>query len=244
MTRKRIIAATLVALLAALPLTAFGTEIVFDPTNYAKAVEQLQQDIQMVTQLRTQIQNQLKMLQNWGFTQLDSILGSMNRWQGVLDESRDVYSTKAPEVQLQTQFPDTPAFYVEKSDAQMDQIRQGWADRGREALVENRAVQNQVEQDLAPTAQRIARYVEKSNSAPGVTAAVQAGNEELATVVAQVQALQALEITDGRTEAELQARLQAEDAYGRAEGQKVLRGMYQHAKSQTPVTNLFPHEND
>ena len=244
MTRKRIITATLVALLAALPLTAFGTEIVFDPTNYAKAVEQLQQDVQMVTQLRTQIQNQLKMLQNWGFSQLDSILGSMNRWQGVLDESREVYSTKAPEVQLQTQFPDAPAFYIEKSDAQMDQIRQGWTDRGREALVENRAVQNQVEQDLAPTSQRIAQYVQKSNSAPGVTAAVQAGNEELATVVAQVQALQALEITDGRTEAELQAQLQAEDAYGRAEGQKVLRGMYQHAKSQTPVTNMFPHEND
>ena len=135
MTRKRIITATLVALLAALPLTAFGTEIVFDPTNYAKAVEQLQQDFQMVTQLRTQIQNQLKMLQNWGFSQLDSILGSMNRWQGVLDESREVYSTKAPEVQLQTQFPDAPAFYIEKSDAQMDQIRQGWTDRGREALV-------------------------------------------------------------------------------------------------------------
>jgi P-type conjugative transfer protein TrbJ len=244
MPRRRIITATLVALLAALPLTALGTEIVFDPTNYAKAVEQLQQDIQMVTQLRTQIQNQLKMIQNWGFSQLDSILGSMNRWQGVLDESRDVYSTKTPDVQLQAQFPDAPTFYVEKSDAQMDQIRQGWADRGRETLVENRAVQNQVEQDLAPTSQRIAQYVQKSNSAPGVTAAVQAGNEELATVVAQVQALQALEITDGRTEAELQAQLQAEDAYGRAEGQKVLRGMYQHAKSQTPLTNMFPHEND
>jgi P-type conjugative transfer protein TrbJ len=105
-------------------------------------------------------------------------------------------------------------------------------------------VQNQVEQDLAPTAQRIEQYVEKSNAAPGVTAAVQAGNEELATVVAQIQALQALEITDGRTEAELQAQLQAEDAYGIAEGRKTLKGMYQHAKSQTPVTNMFPHEND
>jgi P-type conjugative transfer protein TrbJ len=245
MKRRSIpIAAVLAALIAAIPLSAYGTDIVFDPTNYAKAVEQLQQDVQMVTQLRTQVENQLKMLQNWGYSQLASIMGSMNRWQGALNESRAIYASPAPAEQLQVLFPSTPESYAEKTDGQMSQVRREWAERGRSALVENRAVQNQVEQDLAPTAQRIEQYVEKSNAAPGVTAAVQAGNEELATVVAQIQALQALEITDGRTDAELQAQLQAEDAYGIAEGRKTLQGMYQHSKSQTPVTNMFPHEND
>jgi P-type conjugative transfer protein TrbJ len=242
---KRLRPLVVAAVLAAVPLTAMGTTIVFDPTNYAKAVEQLRQDVQMVTELRTQIQNQLQMIQNWGFSQLTSILQSMDGLRSVFDDARDVYaSVSSPVEQLKTLFPESPATFATMAESQVADLRQQWQERGRAALVENRNVQNQVQQDLAPTADRIQQYVEKSNAAPGVTAAVQAGNEELATVVAQVQALQALEITDGRTDAELQAQLQAEDAYGIAEGQKVLQGMGNHSKSTNRVQNPFALANE
>jgi P-type conjugative transfer protein TrbJ len=243
--RKHLRPLLISALLLAAPLTAAGTTIVFDPTNYAKIVDQLRQDVQMVTELRTQIQNQLRMIQNWGFSQLTSILHSMDGLQDAFSDARDLYADVAsPAQQLKTLFPESPAAFAGMAESQVADLRKQWEDRGRAALVENRTVQNRVQQDLAPTADRIQQYVEQSNAAPGVTAAVQAGNEELATVVAQIQALQALEITDGRTDAELQAQLQAEDAYGIAEGQKTLKGMYQHTKSHTPVTNLFPRAND
>ena len=77
-------------------------------------------------------------------------------------------------------------------------MQSGWDQEERSVLVENRTVQNQTYLNLQPTAQRIQSYVEHSNSASGATSAMQAGNEEVATLVAQLQTLQAQEITDAR----------------------------------------------
>jgi P-type conjugative transfer protein TrbJ len=124
----------------------------------------------------------------------------------------------------------------------MHTMRGQWQQSQRDAVVENRTVQNHVEQDLQPTAQRMQAYVEKSNAAPGPTAAVQAGNEELATVVAQVQALQALEITSARTDAQVEAQEQAERAYHEAEAQKVMANFYNPPKPTGQVSGYFDQQ--
>ena len=238
--QRRWIVAGGMAALAALPTRGYAVEIVFDPANYAKIIEQVQQDIQMVRQLEAQVQNQLKMLQRWDYSQLRDILRSMGQWEQVFGSAGDTYAGDDPGAGLDEQFPPEPQAYEDKTDADMQELRDGWERQQRDVLVENRTVQNRVAQDLAPTADRIQRYVEKSNAAPGVTAAVQAGNEELATVVAQVQAMQALEITDARGEVERAAQEQAEDAYAADQRAKVRRGWDSPPSPTTGLVNPFP----
>lgn len=217
-----------------IPAAAFA-DIVFDPTNFAQAVLQVEQEVQLVDQFKQQIQNELSMLQNWNYSQLGGILQSMNVWQQVFGQAGTTYSTSDPSGALNEQYPYNPGDYATTSDADIAGMRGGWDQQERQVLIENRTVQNDTYLSLEPTAQRIGQYVEKSNSAPGATAAVQAGNEEVATLVAQLQAMQAQEISDARGDVQRDAQEQSEDAYGEQQRQAV-RGNWDNP--QPPSTSL------
>ena len=229
-SKKRLLVIAAAAALC-VPAAALA-DIVFDPTNFAQAVEQVTQEVQLVEQFRQQIQNQLAMLRPWGFTQLPGILQSMNLWQQVFGRAGTTYSSTDPGTTLNSQYPADPDNYANTSDTSMASMRSGWDQEQRNVLIENRTIQNDTYRDLQPTADRVQAYVEKSNSAPGATAATQAGNEELATLVAQLQSLQALEITDARGDVERDAQDQAEQAYAEQQRQAV-RG-----DPQPPSTSL------
>lgn len=218
--RLSLIAIAAVVTSATISASVYATEIVFDPTNYGKAVEQVTQNTRLLQQLQQQLQNQLKMIQNWGFSQLGGILGGMQSLQAVFATSAS-FSAQDAASQMNQQFPHLPESYNGTTDAQIQSQRQQWDQAERQALIDTRNIQNRVYQEFQPTAQRMDQYVEQSNNAPGVTAAVQAGNEELAAVVAQVQALQSQEIADARIDAESAARQQAEEAYAEEQRQKV-----------------------
>jgi P-type conjugative transfer protein TrbJ len=222
------------------PPTAYAMEVVFDPTNFAKQVEQVAQQVQMVQQLRQQVQNQLQMIRGWGFSQLQGILQSMGQWQQVFGGQGGPYGTTDPGGALDQQYPSDPGAYASTSDADVQDTRDRWEQEQRRVLIENRTVQNHVYRDLAATAQRMGQYVEKSNAAPGTTAAVQAGNEELATLVAQLQAMQAQEITDARGDVEQAAQEQAEAAYGEAQRLAVRGGWDNPQPPATGLVNPFP----
>jgi type IV secretion system protein TrbJ len=244
MTRraKRSVGVMLGAAAAAVlvPAAGYAMEIVFDPTNFAKQVEQVAHQVEMVQQLRQQVQNQLQMLRGWGFSRLPGILQSMGQWQQVLGGNGGPYATTDPGRTLNQEYPPDPGAYAAKSDADVQNMRDQWDQEQRRVLVENRTVQNHVYLDLTPTAQRMGEYVEKSNAAPGPTAAVQAGNEELATLVAQIQAMQAQEITDGRGDTEHAAQEQAEEAYGEAQ-RLAVRGTWDNPQPPaTGLVNPFP----
>jgi hypothetical protein len=69
---------------------------------------------------------------------------------------------------------------------------------------------------------------------------MQAGNEEVATLVAQLQALQAQEITDARAEVERNAQDQAEQAYA-LQQQQAVRGDWANPQQPTSsMSNAFP----
>jgi P-type conjugative transfer protein TrbJ len=119
-------------------------------------------------------------------------------------------------------------------------MRSGWDQEERSVLVENRTVQNETYLNLQPTAQRIQSYVEHSNSASGATSAMQAGNEEVATLVAQLQALQAQEITDARGDVERDAKDQAEQAYAEQQRQAVRGDWTNPQQPSTTLANAFP----
>jgi P-type conjugative transfer protein TrbJ len=234
---RRLVAALAATLL--LPAASFAG-VVFDPTNFAQAVLQVTYQVQLVAQFKQQIQNQLAMLQNWDYSQLAGILQSMNAWQQVFEQAGTTYSTTDPGTGLDNQYPADPGGYADTSDATMTVLRNGWDQAARDILIENRTVQNAIYLDLAPTAQRIGQYVERSNAAAGPTAATQAGNEELATLVAQLQAMQAQEISDARGDVEQDAREQAEQAYAEQQRQAVRDGWDDPQPPSTSLVNAFP----
>ena len=243
MTRSKkrfLIVAVTAALLV--PTAAFA-DIVFDPTNFAEAVIQVADDAQMVDQLYQEIDNEVNMLKSWNYTQLPGILQSMNIWQQVFGQAGTTYSSTDPGTTLNNQYPSDPGSYANTSDADMASMRNGWDQEARNVLVENRTVQNQTYLNLQPTAQRIQAYVEHSNSASGATAAMQAGNEEVATLVAQLQTLQSQEITDARAETERAAQQQAEAAYGEQQRLSVRGGWDNPAAPSTSTADAFSLAN-
>jgi len=210
-SKKRLLVVAATASLV-VPATAFA-DIVFDPTNFAEAVIQVADDIRLVEQFKQEVQNDLAMLKSWNFTQLPGILQSMNVWQQVFGQAGTTYSSTDPSSMLNSQYPADPSHYANMTDANYQSMQSGWDQEQRNVLIENRTVQNETYLNLQPTAQRIQAYVDHSNSAFGATSAPQAGNEEVATLVAQLQALQAQEITDARGDVERSAQEQAEQAY-------------------------------
>ena len=240
--KKRIVIVAATAGLL-LPAAAFA-DIVFDPTNFAEAVLQVSDEVQLVEQFQQQIQNQLFMLKNWGYSQLAGIMQSMNVWQQVFGQAGTTYSSTDPGTTLNDQYPSDPGSYASTSDGSIAAMRNGWDQEQRKVLIENRTVQNDTYRDLQPTAQRIQAYVEKSNSAPGATAATQAGNEELATLVAQFQSLQAQEISDARGDVERDAQEQAEQAYAEQQ-RRAVRGDWSNPQQpSTSLANAFPTANE
>jgi len=240
MTRSKkqfLIFAATAALLV--PTAAFA-DIVFDPTNFAEAVIQVADDVQMVDQLYQEVTNEVAMLKSWNFTQLPGILQSMNIWQQVFGQAGTTYSSTNPGSTLNSQYPSDPGNYANMTDSSYQSMQSGWDQEERSVLVENRTVQNATYLNLQPTAQRIQSYVEHSNSASGATSAMQAGNEEVATLVAQLQALQAQEITDARAEVERDAQDQAEQAYAEQQRQSVRGDWTNPQQPSTTLTNAFP----
>jgi type IV secretion system protein TrbJ len=243
MTRSKkrfLIFAATAALLV--PTAAFA-DIVFDPTNFAEAVIQVADDVQMVDQLYQEVTNEVAMLKSWNFTQLPGILQSMNIWQQVFGQAGTTYSSTDPGSTLNSQYPSDPNNYANMTDASYQSMQTGWDQEERSVLIENRTVQNQTYLNLQPTAQRIQSYVEHSNSASGATSAMQAGNEEVATLVAQLQALQAQEITDARAEVERDAQAQAEQAYALQQQQAVRGDWANPAQPTSSVVDAFPAAN-
>ena len=201
---------------------------------------QVEQDVQLVQQLRQQVENQAAMLHGWGYSQLPGILQQMNVWKGVFGRAGGPYSSRTPGTSLDQQYQLGPGSYANTSDADIESKRDGWDREERKVLVENRTVQDDTYQSLQPTADRINQYVQRSNAATGGTAALQAGNEELATLVAQLQTMQAQELTDARGEVERDARRQAEDAYTHQQRTAVRAGWNAPQAPTKPLADAFP----
>ena len=155
----------------------------------------------------------------------------MEAVRGELRRVGTIYTNTNPGARLDQQFPTT----FDTGDLaanRVESLRDQWLASQRTVLVENRRVQNAVYGDLAATQTRVTRYVQRSNAAPGMTAAVQANNELTATLIGQVQALQTLEITRARAEVEADARRQSEEEFARR----------QHAWLSRPDTAQAPPE--
>lgn len=205
MIRPTPIAALVVLLLLASFKSARATEIVFDPTNFAANVEQVLHHLEVIARLEEQIRNQYRMLENWRFTRINELLATMLAIRQPLDA--------AGALDLAHRYPILTQAYARRDAEAMRLLRQQWLEAERKELIQAQTLQSQVVKEMPATQSRVAEYVQRSNSAPGQTAVLQASNEMLATLAGQLQALQALEVSQMRIELEEDARRQAEEAF-------------------------------
>ncbi len=200
-----------------------ATVVVLDPFNLSVNVEQVVYHLELVTRLNAQIRNQQRMLASWEFSRLDGMLASMESVRGVLDADKDVYRPLDVDDLLEQQYPLSSDHYAHLDAAAAEALRGQWIAAQRHTLVQARTAQNRVYLEMSSSEGRIADYVQQSNAAPGQTAAMQAGNEIVANLVGQMQAMQALEISDARAEIEAIALKQAKAAYHRTRRDSLMR---------------------
>jgi P-type conjugative transfer protein TrbJ len=220
--RRKVLATLLLATGAAMVLVparradAFLFDIVLDPValveNILKVVD-IGEQIDAVVQ---QVENEVKELEHLNLSDVPNIAGIVSGVEGKLESS--LYSTSSPASQLDSRYP------ADMSNATWTQYQSDqstWTDNQRQALVENRQLQNQVYQDMDTTTQQVKTIVDASNSASGETSAIQAHNDLLAVASGELAKLQSLTLARSRLKTEKLAQEQSEASYADAERQRV-----------------------
>jgi P-type conjugative transfer protein TrbJ len=213
---------------------AFLFDIVLDPValveNVLKVVD-LGEQIDAVVQ---QVENEVKELEHLNLSAVPNIAGIVSGVEGQLESS--LYSTANPASQLDTRYP---ANMSSATWAQFQSDQSTWADNQRQALVENRQLQNQVYQDMDTTTQQVQDIVDASNSASGETSALQAHNDLLAVASGELAKLQSLKIARARLKTERLAQQQSESSYAEAERARVRAGWDNPAPPTGTIVDPF-----
>ena len=190
--------------------------IIFDPSALVEHVQQVVQLGQQISAAVQQVQNQVLELAHLSPSVAPSVPAIVAGVQGQLDAS--LYNTPTPANQLDTRYP------PDVSNATWGQYQSDqstWTANERQALVENRQLENQVYRDMTPTRQQVQAIVEASNSASGETSTIQAHNDLLAVASGELAKLQALKAARSRLKTESLARRQSELSYAAAERGRV-----------------------
>jgi P-type conjugative transfer protein TrbJ len=240
-SRRRALTTLTIAVGAALALgpvrraaACWYDPIIFDPQALVQNVQKVAQFVQQVEAAAQQVQNQLHDLAHLDSGVAPNIPAVVTGIQGQIDAS--LYSAATPASQLDTRYP---ADMSNVTWAQYQSDRSTWTNNERQALVENRQLQNQVYRDMDTTRQQVQRIVEASNSASGETSALQAHNDLLAVASGELAKLQALKAARARLKTEKLARQQSELSYAAAEQGHVRSGWDNPAPPTESVNDPF-----
>ena len=190
--------------------------IIFDPSALVEHVQQVVQLGEQISAAIRQVENQALELAHLNPNVAPNDPAIVAGVRGQLDAS--LYNTATPGNQLDPRYP---ANMGNATWAQYQSDQSTWTSNERQALVENRQLQNQVYRDMDSTRQRVQRIVEASNSASGETSAIQAHNDLMAVASGELAKLQALKAARSRLKTEKLAREQSERSYAAAEQGRV-----------------------
>lgn len=221
-------------LLPARRADAFLFDIVLDPSILVENILQVAQLAEQIDAVVQEVENQVKQLEHLNLNVAPNISAIIAGVEGQLNSS--LYSTPNPGGQLDTRYP------ADMSNATWTQYQSDqstWTNNQRQALVENRQLQNRVFQDMDTTTQQVQGIVDASNSAPGETAAIQAHNDLLAVASGELAKLQSLRVARSRLKTEKLAQQQSELSYAEAERQRVRNGWDNPAPPTGTVVDPF-----
>jgi P-type conjugative transfer protein TrbJ len=208
--------------------------IILDPAALVEHVEQVAQLALQVESAVQQVKNQVQELKHLNVGVAVDAASVVSGLRGQLDAS--LYDTSNPRDQLDSRFPS------DMSGTSWDQLqldRTTWTSNERQALAENRQLQNQIYRDMAVTHSQVQGIVQASNSAPGETAAVQAHNDLLAVASGELTKLASLKAVRSRLRTETQAREQSELSFAAAEQKRVRAGWENPAPPTGGVVSAF-----
>ena len=212
----------------ALCSTAHAQYIVHDPINGVVLIEQLAHQAQeidnQVQQIQNQVQslqNQSRMLQHLSITNAQQAIGAMTQMQQALEQSNGQGATdpigftsgfdSGQVTQLIRLAYPAPHDWHSQSNSQIAQYPDQWTSAQRGAADKAIQMQEASVASMAGAQQRMNDLSVASRNAPGQTAAIQATNEMLVTISAQLQNQQATELATQRSLALQQSEEAAED---------------------------------
>ena len=238
--RKAVIAASLgVSLMVAAPALALFGGIVFDPSNFVEHILAVAASVQQLAGMDSQLQAQEKMLSGL----------SSNSWSGMAQSMQDTsvilqaggrFSGGNPDTQMASNEPlSFGNGTTNPNNTAMAELRTQWDQNNRASVIQNRLLENQIVSNMPADSQQIGGIVAASNSAPGLTAAIEAHNQLLANLSVQISRIIALKVAKNRLHAQLSAQDQSRQAYHAAVRHWVMHDWNNPTPSQ-PIADPFP----
>jgi type IV secretion system protein TrbJ len=226
----------LMATAIAVPSTPALAIPVFDPTNYtqnllqaARALQQINQQIEQLQNEATIIQQGNKNLERIDFPQLDQLTRTMQQIDRLMGQAQGIdFKTAQMDAQFKRLYPGS-AERLLKSDARLAEAKMR-LDAAMGAFQQTMGVQAQVVENVASDARVLQAIVAKSQGAQGGLQAQQATNHLLALTAKQQFQLQNLMAAQFRSESmEAARRTQAE-----TEAQAATKKFIGDGKAYTP----------
>jgi P-type conjugative transfer protein TrbJ len=194
--------------------TSANAMVVYDPAAVAQAIKQVAQGVQEISHLKAQVAAQVNMLKSLK-DNYASILPSMNSDLASILSSASGIGYGASDVQtlLDSVYPDAPKI-AGLSPTDLANALQTWHDTTNQSLQTALQTQQKIAQQQPLMQSAVASALGASQSASGQTSAIQATNQLLATVSAQLTQLQAILTTQARAVELAQQQQQADAATG------------------------------
>jgi P-type conjugative transfer protein TrbJ len=204
--------------LAAPPPAAHAQMAVVDLKAILQAEQQVSQGLTQIQRLESQLTNQAAMLQHLETDITGPITQITGQATAILQQAQGIgYNAQNVAQQYASLYPTTmPGATLASTQASLAT----WRQNNALALQDAMQMQNRIAQGQPTTSAQVASAVTASQGAAGQTAAIQASNQLLATVSAQLTQLQNLLITQARAEQTLAAQAQASQATGAADSQR------------------------
>jgi type IV secretion system protein TrbJ len=226
--RKAFIASVAAAFMLAVahPPGAHAQMAVIDLKAIGQAEQQVQNQLTAINNqllaiqhLESQLSNQALMLQKMETDVTGPILGIEAQATQILQNAQGIgYGAQNVAQSFSNLYPSS--FPAGASLATTQQSLATWRTNNTQAIQAALQLQNQIAQGQPTTTSQVKTAVAASQGASGQTGAIQAGNQLLATVTAQLTQLQNLLITQQRAEQLLAAQAQGSQATGAADSQR------------------------
>ena len=171
-----------------------------------------------IQRLESQLSNQALMLQKMETDVTGPILQIENQATQILQNAQGIgYGAQNVAQTYANLYPTTMSG---ASLATTQSSLASWRANNQQAIQTALQLQSQIAQGQTSTTTQVQTAVAASQAAKGQTGAIQAGNQLLATVTAQLSQLQSLLITQARAEQLLAAQGQASQTTGAADSQR------------------------
>lgn len=198
-----------VAVCSAAP-PAHAQMAVVDVKAIIQAEQQVSNQLTQIQRLESQLTNQAAMLQKMQTDITGPIQQIANQATGILQQAQGIgYGAQNIAQQYAGLYPSTmPGASLATTQASLAT----WRSNNVQAIQDAMAMQNSIARGQPTTTAQVQAAITASQGAAGQTSAIQATNQLLATVSAQLTQLQNLLITQARAEQTLAAQVQATQA--------------------------------